>query len=267
MKKAIALFLALCICLGMSACKKEQTPEVIPENKTEIVGEWLAVNVGASAVFNADGTGELSLDGTNAITWKYDAAAGCYIISDTITHNAFYGMEYDMEYLSIGNVDFYRPDDYDRASALLLTKRYEDIFDFTADMIEIDADTIYTLAEGIGVEFTEIYREAESEKLIASYVVTNYRDDTSENLLPESISVELNGRCYLAGSATATNFSGTLEFTTKISPGESFMGTVTLCTLENQIQPTLNSFGSVIGAVYFKLNDQYVFVNISEYYK
>lgn len=252
MKRLIALLLALLMCASLCACSAEK------EMKNDIVGEWIAVSNGQTAVFNDDGTGEVA---SRSVTWKYDPNLDSYTIADTVNYNAVVGTEYDMQYMTLLNTDFYRPDDYDKAFTLMLSKRLEKIVDLTAPMEKIRLNTVYPLADGVTIEFTEIVKEFDGDMLVARYTVIN----NSGEDITEPMTSKVQGMYYLVDSA-ASKLEGEETWFSSLEAGETLDNQIGICHFED-VQKTIDAYGMVIGAVYYEMNGKQYYFDLSEWYK
>lgn len=259
MKRIITAILAFCLCLGMAACNAEK------EDKKDIVGEWMAVSINAAAVFNEDGTGELNYGGTTQnVTWKYDADLQSYVVAADQSYNAIVGTEYDMEYMTLRGVDFYRMDDYDKAYTLMLSRRFEDITNVTAEMTKIKLNTAYDLANAVTIEFAEISKVEffDREALQIAYSITNNRAEA----VSDGLSAVMNGKYYLADHNSATTTTGDWVFCHWIDAGETVTNTWVFDPGED-IQATIDAHGMVIGAIYFEMYGQQYYIDLSEWFK
>lgn len=255
MKKIITAILALCLCLGMAACKAEK------EDKKDIVGEWMAVSINAAAAFNEDGTGELNYGGTiQSVSWKYDPDTDRYIVAADQTWTVLVSKEYDMDYMSLQGVDFYRPDDYDKAYTLMLSRRFEDITNVTAEMTKIKLDTAYDLTNGVTIAFTQISKDGDS--LLLNYAVTNNRNETAS----EGLSAVLQGKYYLANHNSAVTSTTDFNFADSVGAGDMATGSLKFSIAEDP-QATIDAYGMVIGALYFEMYGQEYCIYLSEWFQ
>ena len=259
MRKIIAAILALSMLLCITACKAEEK-----EMKTDIVGDWISVSVNASAVFYEDGTGELSYNGKRSVTWKYDPDTDRYIVTGDQTFNVHVGKEYTMPYMSLDGVDFYHPEDYGNAYTLLLSKRFEDITNLTAEMTKIELNTSCNLVNAVSISFVEIsrYDDDNDDGLTIAYTIYN---DRAENV-SEALAIEVQGRFYLANQQDAVTQKQNVELLTNIAPGDMVMGTFNV-TLGADTQATIDAHATVIGILYFEIYGQKYYIDLTDYFK
>lgn len=258
MKKISAFFLALCLCFGFAACRAEQK-----EMKTDIVGEWIAVSVNANAVFYEDGTGEIQYNGKQSVTWMYDPDTEKYVVTADQAYDAFVGKEYDMPYMSIMGIDFYRMDDYDKAYTLMLSKRLEDIMSLTVGMSQIKIDTVYDLANAVTIKFTKISvtENEETDGLVIEYMISNNRTEA----VTENLSVTFNGKFYLANRNDAMTMAEQVVLTSAIEQGEIVADAQTI-SLGVQTQPTIDNHGMFMGVLCFEMYEQNYYIDLGNYF-
>ena len=261
MKKLLSMFLVLCMVLSAAACSAPAN-DVPVENKTEIIGEWMAPAINAAAVFNADGTGELSMGGTKPATWTYDAATDSYIVVADTTYNVKAGKVYDMPYILINDTEFYTVDDYNKARDHLHSSRCEDIANLTADMIKVTTDNSYTLMEGVSIHFTNIsFAQSEGiDGVCVDYMIAN----ESETIVGvNDLTLTVNAKYYLASKQAA--FTGFASIPLIFAPIESGSGATESFTfnLDYQVAETVARDGMVIGALTFALNGQNYYIDLS----
>lgn len=257
MKRIMVVMLVLSMFFAFCACSAEQK-----EMKTDIVGEWIAVSVDASAVFHEDGTGELQYNGKQSAMWKYDPDTDKYVVTGDQTYDAIVGKEYDMPYMSIMGIDFYQMDDYDKAYTLLLSRRLEDISIFTENMTKIELNKKYDLLNTVTIEFTEVTVHTSGNGLLVSYTVTNDRnEEVSEGLT--SIS---KGKAYLADHNDAVALNASFPWAESIEAQGAISDMLPLMYHES-ILDTINRYGMVIGAVCFEFSGQYYYFNLSDWLK
>lgn len=257
MKKVIALILLVALCLTMGACNKKE-----PVMKKEIVGEWMSPCVNAAATFLDDGTGFLEYNGKKNITWCYDAERDLYIISGDEKFEAKVGKEYDMDFLSAMDTDFYRPDDYDKAYTLMISKRLEDISVFTENMTKIELNKRYDLLNAVTIEFTEVTKHENDKELLVSYTITNNRNEP----VTEGLTSQSNGKGYFADQSVAADLSRSFQWAESLGAGESQSRTLVLMHHEN-ILSTVNRHDMVIGAICFEFSGQNYYFDLSDWLK
>lgn len=260
MKKIIALFLALCLGMSLAACSAEKEKVM----KTDIVGEWIAVNGNAAATFNEDGTGVVEYNGNHNVRWTYNPDTDRYAISGEMEEQVLVSKEYDMDYVSMMDMNFYHLDDYDNAYTLMISRRCEDIVNLTLEMTKIEAFMIYELSDSASFCFTEISRvDGENEdSLQISYCVLNEHADAAF----DSLSAVMKGRYYLADFPGAVTTAENITFSESIGAGEMTSGTVEF-SLGADSQLTVDSYGMVIGALYFEVNGQSYYIDLGEYFQ
>lgn len=258
MKKISTFLLALCLCFGFVACSVEQK-----EMKTDIVGEWMAVSVNAAAVFYEDGSGELEYNGKQSVTWKYDPDIDQYVVTGDQAYNAFVGVEYDMPYVSIMGIDFYRMDDYDKAYTLMLSKRLVEMTILTEGMTKIKLDTSYDLANAVSIQFTKISAAGneETDGLMIEYTIANNRAQA----VTESLSVSFNATFYIANRIDAMTTTDNVVLISAIEPFEAFAGSQTIF-LGVQTQPTIDWYGKFIGVLWFEMCGEKYYIDLDEYF-
>lgn len=256
MKKMIAIFLCLSALFACVGCNSND------EDKTEIVGEWMAPSVNAAATFNADGTGVLEYNGKQNVTWKYDSDRKCYVISGKETHDATVGKEYDMPYISLMGIDFYRMDDYDKAYTLMLSKRLEDISLYTENMSKIELNKKYDLLNGVTIEFTEVTRHPSDKGLTISYTVTNLRNEA----VSEGLNTTSKGKGYFADQPSATDLGKDFQWAEELKAGEA-VSDIRVLMHHDYILGTINRHGLVIGAICFELSGQNYYFDLSDWLK
>ena len=250
MKKAIVVILAICLSLGMFACNKE-------ENKNEILGEWIAVTGGASAVFNPDGTGEVA---SREITWKYDAELECYIIADKINYNATIYEDSGIQFMKLLNAEFCRADDYDQAFNLMISKKQEEYLNLVAMKEEIQIGKSYELAQNVSIQFTKIQVESDN-LLIAYYDITN----NGAEGVTDPLQSNYEGK-YLRKESGGIQFSGTYSWCSSIEPEQTIQNQGGLCDIDGA-KETIEAYGAVYGVVWFDLGGKQYYVDLSDYFK
>ena len=260
MKKIIAILLLLAIfCSMTTACN---TPEV--EYKADIVGEWMSPAVNAAAVFNEDGTGELTLNGIHTATWTYQPDTGKYEVSADKVYSATFATEYDMPILTIGGINFYRPDDYDKAYTLLISRRYEEVIELTAEMTKLQLDAVYDIANGVTIEFTDIRISSteESDGLLLEYRILNNRTDA----ITEPLYIEPFAKLFLADSQGAVERSEHMMLATSVDGNSAHTG-ARIFPFQAATEKTLERFGRVIGAVTIELYGKYYYIDLADYFR
>ena len=257
MKKIISILMVLGMLLSFAACSDSEETAV---NKTDIVGEWMSPSVNASAVFKEDGTGELSLYGTHSATWKYDAKTDRYIVTADKTYNVIVGKEYSMPYMNIDGIDFYLFDDYDNAFTLMISKRCEDIANLTADMTEINVGKSYDFGNGITIIFSNIAlsETAEDDGVMIDFMMLN-EGETPYN---GDLSLTLNGKYYLAEEPAAISRTETFQLAQSIDSCSGVSDSFRF-SLVAKVADTVERYGMVIGAVYFEMNEQNYYIDLS----
>lgn len=257
MKRLFCAVLALLLLCSLTACGQTENT---PGNKTDIVGEWMAPSINAAATFNEDGTGELSLYGNHTASWKYDSESDRYIVTADTTYTVFVGKEYDMDYMSLDGIDFYRPDDYDKAATLMISRRCEDIFELTAEMTQLKTDDAYDIANGVTIQFTgiSVSKTAENDGLQLDYIITNDRTDA----ITAPITLDMNCKCYLADEPDAVTLTQPTTFLESIDAESGYTGSVRFSLLA-KVDDTVARYGMVIGAVYFEMYGQTYYVDLA----
>lgn len=257
MKKWIAAILCFCVIFSITGCNKEEK-----EMKTDIVGEWMTPAINAAAVFNEDGTGYLEYNGKNDITWRYDADRDCYVVSGAETQDALIGKEYDMDYMSFMGADFYRPEDYDKAFTLLISKRFEAISMFTENMDKIELNKTYDLLNGVTIEFSDVTKDSSGKGLLVSYTVTNYRNEA----VTEGLRSLSKGQGFFAEKQDADDLSGSFQWAESLEAGESVTDVLPLMSHENT-GTTIDRYNLVIGAICFEFSCKNYFFDLSDWLK
>lgn len=258
MKKFAAVLLGAAMLFTLAACRKENVL------KTEVVGEWIAVSNGTTVVFREDQTAEMTVKGkTQGYTWTYHSDTNSYSLDGIPTYTAKYGKEYDLEYLSISGVDFYRMDDYNTAITLMLSKRHEEIANLTSQMKKVECNTAYDLVDGVTVEFSNIAIVELSgvEVLQIDYSIINNRKDK----VSDSASSALYGKYFLKDQVLATLDIGNIAWFSSMDAGEIITNSLVI-SLKEDPKPTIDAYGKVIGAYYFKMNGQEYFIDLSEWF-
>ena len=257
MKKITALILLAALCMTMGACNKKE-----PVMKTDIIGEWMAPAVNAAATFLEDGTGVIEFNGKQNVTWSYDPEQDSYVITGQSTNLAVVGKEYDMDLMSVMGIDFYRPDDYDKAYTLMLSKRFEDISIFTENMEKIELNKKYDLLNAVTIEFTEVTRHESDKGLLVSYTVTNNRKEA----VTEGLRSVSKGKGYFADQSAAVDLSGSFQWAEAVEAGESVSDVLALMYHED-ILATLNRHGNVIGAICFEFSGKNYYFDLTDWLK
>lgn len=250
MKKAIVVILTICLSFGMFACNKE-------ENKNEILGEWIAVAGGASAVFNPDGTGEVA---SRQITWKYDAELGSYTIADKINYNATIYEDSGIQFMKLLNAEFCRPDDYDQAFNLMISRKQEEYLNLVTMKEEIQIGKNYELAQNVSIQFTNIQVESDN-LLIAYYDITN----NGTKSVAEPLESAYEGR-YFRKESSGIRFSGTCSWCSSIEPEQTIQYQTGLCDISGS-KETIEAYGAVYGVIWFDLGGKQYYVDLSDYFK
>ena len=256
MKRIIALILVFAMCLSFAACRKENSEKVM---KKDIVGEWMAVAVNAAAVFNEDGTGELTYNGKHTATWTYDPDQDRYIIHADKIYTVTVGKEYDMPYMCLDGVDFYNPDDYGNAHSLLISKRFEDITFATESMIKIETGKSYDILNGVAIDFMQIERDGAALKI--SYMLTNNRTDA----VSEQISLKLKGRYFLANHTSAVISEKNTVLASTLGAAEGTTGSFTF-QLGEDPKATMDAFSMVIGVICFEMNGNAYYIDLGNWF-
>lgn len=262
MKKIISVLLALCLCIGLSACAGSNFQE--KEMKTDIVGEWIAVNGNAAATFYEDGTGVLEHNGKQNVTWMYNPDSNRYSVAGDGTVQAFVGKEYDMPYMSMMDMDFYHLDDYDNAYTLMLSRRCEDILELTSDMVKISVDETYDLANGMTIQFTavSVSDTAENDGLQLDYTVMNHRVES----VNDPITLDLSAKFYLTEEPKAINMNQSFSLFESMK-GESGYSDSIRFSLLAKVEDTVSKYGMVIGALYFEMYGQQYYIDLADCFK
>ena len=258
MKKVISAMLCLCMIFFIAGCSGADEKIM----KTDIVGEWMSPSVNAAVVFNEDGTGLLEYNGKHNVTWMYDPDRDRYVVSGAETHDALVGKEYDMDYMSYMGIDFYRPDDYDNAYTLMISKRFEDISLFTEGMSKIELNKYYDLLNGVTIEFTEVTKDSNGKSLQVSYTVVNNRNEA----VTEGLTSQSNAKGYFADVHGAVDLSQSVQWAESLKAGEIVSDTVALMYHENT-QGTIERHSMVIGAVCFEFSGQHYYFDLSDWLK
>jgi hypothetical protein len=104
-------------------------------------------------------------------------------------------MDYDMPYLNIDGVDFYRMDDYGKAFTLLVSRRCEDILNLAMEKTVVSSDLAYDIVNGVTIQFTSIHasRTENDDGIEIEYLITNERAEP----VTEPLTLKLNARYYL----------------------------------------------------------------------
>ena len=259
MKKFVALTLILSIFLTFAACSNTETEaNKNTVQKTDIIGEWIAVNANAAITLNEDGTGELDFNGKQSVTWSFNTDTQRFTVVGAGTYDVEVGEEYDMPYLEMLDMSFYRFDDYDKAYTLLLSRRCEDIIDFTIDMTEIKLNTYYDLANGMTIQFTQIgVSEETAQTFQLNYIVTNHRKESVTD-----VSVLLGGRYYLANHPLVLDEQNDVIVMQSIGANEIANGTISF-TLEEEPAKTLELYGRLIGVIYLEMYGGRFYIDLS----
>lgn len=257
MKKFLSVILVFTMMLSIVACSAQEAPVVY---KTEIIGEWMAAAVNAAATFKEDGTGELSIGGKKQATWKYDPATDTYIVVADTTYTVTAGKVYGMPYISINGMDFFQLDDYDNARTNLHSTRCEDIVNLTSDMIQIKTDETYPLADGVYIHFTNIeFSEGENcDGLYIDYMIGN---DTESNFT-SGLTLTLNAKYYLASKQQAFTGFASIPLASNVTAGSGITDSFEF-SLDDKVAETVKRDGMVIGAIYFELNGQNYYIDLS----
>ena len=258
MRRFMTAALCLCMVFTLVACNKSKDNSA----KTDIVGEWMSPSVNAAATFLEDGTGYLEYNGKQNVTWSYDAGSGRYIISGAVNEKALVAKEYDMDFMSVMDIEFYRPDDYDKAYTLMIGKRMEDITIFTENMTEIELNKQYDLLNAVTIEFTEVTVQEDNKGLLVSYTLTNRRNMP----VTEGLSSQSNGKGYFATETGAIDLSRTIQWAESIE-ADSSVSDITVLMYNENIVETINRHGLVIGVVAFEFSGQYYYFEISDWLK
>ena len=259
MKKIIAILLVLGICGSFAACSE---PEKI--SKTDIVGEWMAPAVNAAATFNEDGTGELTLNGTNSATWEYDADKDQYIVNADKTYYVAFATEYDMPILNVDGIDFYRPDDYDKAYTLLISRRYEEIIELTGEMEKLEQNRVYDIANGVTIEFTgiSVQNGEMADGILLEYLIMNNRTDA----ITQPLYIEPYARLFLADSQIAVEWSEYTVLAASVDASAAYTGS-RIFSLNAFTEKTILQFGRVIGAVIIELNGEHYYIDLGDLFR
>lgn len=258
MKKLLSFVLVLVMMLSMAACAASEEAPVV--YKTDIVGEWMAVAVNAAATFNEDGTGEVSIGGAKAATWKYDPATDTYIVLADTTYTVTAGKVYDMPYITINGMDFFQLDDYDNARTNLHSSRCEDIVNLTSEMTKVKNDETYPIADGVFIHFTacELKEKENCDSLKVDYMIGN----DSENAFDTALTLTLTAKYYLADKQEAHTGFAMVDLASSISAGSGIVDSFEF-DLNGKIAETVKRDGIVIGAVCFEINGQNYYIDLS----
>lgn len=256
MKKLLSLILSVSMLLCLVACSGEQEKQPA----VSIVGEWMAPSYNAAAVFNEDGTGELSLHGEYSVTWSVDTRTGKYVVYADETYYVTAGKEYEMPYLNIDGIDFYKMDDYDNAYNLLISRRCEDIVNLTSNMTKVNVGENYDLENGMSIQFTgiSVSNTAENDGLQLDYLVVNHRAEA----VTEPVSLKLKAKCYLAEEAQAVEMEETFDLFDSLDADSGHNGAFRFSLLA-KVEETVNKYGMVIGAVYFEMYGKTYYIDLA----
>lgn len=258
MKKLLSAILVLALLCSLTSCSSTQ--ETPPENKTDIVGEWMSPSVNAAAVFYEDGTGELDYGGKHAAQWRYDPSTDEYMVTADTQYTVKAGKEYDMPYISIDGIDFYHPDDYDKAYTLLISRRCEDILELTAGKTQIKTGVNYDLANGVTIQFTgiSVSKTAENDGLQLDYTVMNYRTDA----VNEPITLDLFAKFYLYDEHEAITMNQSFSLFESIGAESGYSDSFRFSLLA-KAEDTVSRYGMVIGALYFEMYGQTYYIDLA----
>lgn len=259
MRRIISLLLILAIGGSLAACNKPAT-----EYKTEIVGEWIAISVNAAAVFNSDGTGELTMNGKHEATWSYLPNTDRYVVEADKTYSALLSQEYGMQILTIDGVDFYRNDDYDKALTLLISRRYEDITEHTVDMKKVELNKVYDLNNGVTITFTDVAvtKSDLGDGLNLKFQIMNNRTDR----VTDGLTLGLNFRYYLFDQKDVISKTDHMVLAAYVDAESACEGTFPI-PLDFQTEKTVSRYGRVIGAVTFEMYGVNYFIDLSDYFR
>ena len=259
MKKIIVSFLIFAICCGFAACN---APEV--EYKTDIVGEWMSPAVNAAAVFNEDGSGELTLNGTHSAGWTYLPDSDKYAISADKSYTATYSVEYSMPILTIDGIDFYRPDDYDKAFTLLISRRYEKVTELTIEMTKLELNKVYDLENGITISFSDVSVSTteENDGLFLEYQIINNRTDA----ITQPLYIEPYAEYFLADYQNAVVGSEHMVLAVAMDGSAAFDGGRRF-SLDGFTAQTISRYGRVIGVLTFEMYGTHYYIDLADYFR
>ena len=262
MKKIIAILLVLAICGSFIGCSEREKI-----SKTDIVGEWMSPAVNAAATFREDGAGELTLNGTDGVTWEYDVDKDLYLVkADKLekTYNVTFAVEYEMPILTIDGIDFYRPDDYDKALTLLISRRYEDITEHTVDMKKVEINKVYDLNNGVTITFTDVAvtKSDLGDGLNLKFQIMNNRTDR----VTDGLTLGLNFRYYLFDQNDVISKTDHMVLAAYVDAESACEGTFPI-PLDFQTEKTVSRYGRVIGAVTFEMYGVNYFIDLSDYFR
>lgn len=264
MKKIVALTLILSIFLAFAACSNtENAGNKNTVQKTDIIGEWIAVNANAAITLNEDGTGELEFNGTQSVTWSFNADTQKFTVVGAESYEVIVGKEYDMPYLNMLDMSFYHFDDYDKAYTLLISRRCEDIVEHTIDMTKIELNKAYDLANGMTIQFTgfEVNKNSSPKSIQMHYSVTNDRNETVEN-----VSVVMRGRYYLADYPLVLEEEKDCPIIHTIGKYEMAYGTISFSLKEDPVD-TLKLYGRVIGVACIEMYGSQYYIDLGDWFK
>lgn len=259
MKKLLSVILVICMMLAIAGCNNsEEAAPVV--NKTDIVGEWMAPAINAAAIFNADGTGELSWNGKKEAVWNYVPETDNYNVVAGATYQVTFGKEYDMPYICINGVDFFKLDDYNNAYNLMIGKRFEDINNLTAEMTKVTTDDVYTLANGVTIQFhnIEFLETEENDGVYIEYMITN----ESETTLTSGLTLTLNAKYYLASKQEAFTGFASEVLASSVPAGSGITDSFEF-PLVSKVEETVSRDSMVIGAIFFEMNGQDYYIDLS----
>ena len=258
MKKIIAFTLVFAILFAFAGCNQSQEKVM----KTDIVGEWIAVNGNAAITLYEDGTGQLEYNGMKNVTWSYDPDTDRYTVAGEQSYQVSVSKEYDMPHMNMFDMDFYLFDDYDKAYTLLISRRCEDIVNLTLDMTKIELGMPYNIANAVTFQFTDIEKVElpDGDGLQISYVIINERTDAATDL-----SVVMNSRCFLANEPKAVEKQTTVALVSELAAADAVAGTIEF-SLGTDAKTTVDYYGMVIGALYFELDGAKCYLDLGEWF-
>ena len=262
MKKAISLLLGLVMCLSLCACGGGN-------NNKAIVGEWKAVSCDASAVFNEDGSGELSgsfLSSGN-FTWKYDKELKCYVVASSQSMNITVKTVNEVEYISLGGIQFFRVENYDHAIQITVNDRKGEIAKLIEGKTKLEFGVAYDLGNDASVVFNAIpTREGELFNLVLEAAVTN--NGTSELEHITGLIPSYTARYYLYDAPNGTTSNGGAVFGSgqnNVPANETVILSSPLMTKKIQdVEKALDVFGEVVGVLCFEMNGTEYYIDYSE---
>ena len=259
MKRIFAMLLVLVVCSSFFGCS-----EPAKATKTDIVGEWMSPAVNAAAVFHEDGTGELTLNGTHAATWKYNADQDNYTVTADKTYTVTFAKEYEMPILTIDGIDFYIPDDYDKAYTLLISRRYEEVIELTGEMPKLEENVAYDLANGVTIEFTGIYisKTEETDGILLEYVIMNNRTDA----ITQPLFIEPYSKFFLADYQDAIERSEHTVLVNGMDASTAHSGS-RVYPFNAFTEKTIQRYGRVIGAVVIELGGTHYYIDLGELFR